>query len=170
MPKMSWVLAKVDARQFRWLKATRYVAPRIECNSRGDLATHRLCSTVYTGPTFELHLYGGDSGSSAASPHEVAAEIVRHEFSHFLRITLRSPLVRSMERKVVRRLFTGNLSSASSAVGSVDIANYRFRHGLHGSSVCRHIAAGSRSLQIFAALGESSCRIICCSRECLCRL
>ena len=90
------------------------------------MSKHRVCRSISsTAHTHEHHLDGGFCSSSAASAHEVAAEIVRHELSYFLRLPLCPPLVQSLESEMVCGLFPDHISSAAAAVGGVDI---------HGSS------------------------------------
>ena len=71
---------------------------------------------------------------------------------------------------MVRRFLPGHISSPGATVGCLGLPDFRFGHGIHGGTACRHIASRGRCLSLFVALGQPPRRIDCRPGERLPRL
>src|SRR5580658_3117972 len=84
----------------------------MERNNRYGAHYSEPCPKLLSSHPYHRDCSGGP-GRSRPAPYDAASgRVIRRELSHVLRVTLRSSLVQSVEREVVRRFLPDDVSAA----------------------------------------------------------
>src|ERR1700733_10121535 len=101
------------------------------------------CPKLFSSNPNSRNRPGGARSAWPAAAHAVALGLVRCEFPHVFRVPLFSPLVQSVERKVVWRLFADLLPTSDPPVDRPALKRSWVENGIHAGATDRGtVAAG----------------------------
>src|SRR5579862_633461 len=121
--------------------------------SRRQSLDFALAYLSFTSDSPVRHLAGDGGGTRALAADAAAARVLRREYAHLFCRALRTALVQSVERKVVRRLLANYLSTADAPVDRAVLAHHGAEIRLHAGAVHRRAAAAHRHVSLRRAVG-----------------